>query len=89
MKADTEADVIQLLTDAGYWDNPQAWRLFSDDENSFAVIGNQQAEAIAALVEKVINSVDARLANACLLAECDPEGRGRPAVDARSGRALL
>lgn len=78
MKADTEADVVKLLTDAGYWNDSNAWRLFSDDENSFAVIGNQQAEAIAALVEKVINSVDARLANACLLADCDPEGADAP-----------
>ena len=79
MRADTEADVIYVLKQAGYWDDPTAWRLFSDNDNSFSVIGNQQAEAIAAFVEKIINSVDARLIDACLLAGCDPEGADAPA----------
>ncbi len=63
MRADTEIDVVKILKDAGYWDDPAAWRLFSDNENSFSVIGNQQAEAVAAFVEKIVNSVDARLVN--------------------------
>jgi hypothetical protein len=78
MRADTEAEVIAALTDAGYWDDPNAWRLFSDNDNAFAVIGNQQAEAVAAFVEKIINSVDARLVDASRLAGCDPEGPNAP-----------
>jgi hypothetical protein len=79
MRADTEAEVIDILKQAGYWDDSTAWRLFSDDENSFSTIGNQQAEAIAAFIEKIVNSVDARLVNACYLAGCDPEGADAPA----------
>ena len=78
VQADTEADVIGALTDAGYWEDPSAWRLFSDDENAFAVIGNQQAEAVAAFIEKIVNSVDARLVDASRLAGCDPEGPNAP-----------
>jgi hypothetical protein len=78
MRADTEAEVTDALTDAGYWNDPIAWRLFSDDENAFAVIGNQQAEAVAAFVEKIVNSVDARLVNASRLANCDPESSSAP-----------
>lgn len=78
MRADTEADVIGAVIDAGYWNDPSAWRLFSDDENAFAVIGNQQAEAVAAFVEKIVNSVDARLVNASRLAGCDPESSSAP-----------
>jgi len=78
MRADSEAEVINILTEAGYWGDPEAWRLFSDSENSFSVIGNQQAEAIAAFVEKIVNSVDARLVNACRLAGVDPEGADAP-----------
>ena len=63
---------------AGYWDNPNAWRLFSDNDNAFSVIGNQQAEAVAAFIEKVINSVDARLVDACRLAGYDPEDPHAP-----------
>jgi hypothetical protein len=79
MRADTEEEVVDMLTQAGYWDDQDAWRLFSDDENSFAVIGNQQAEAVAAFVEKIVNSVDARLVDACRRAGCDPEGPDAPA----------
>src|SRR4051794_6278223 len=78
MRADTEDEVIATLKDAGYWDEPNAWRLFSDNENSFSVIGNQQAEAIAAFVEKIINSVDARLVDACRMAGVDPESADAP-----------
>jgi hypothetical protein len=78
MRADTEAEVIAILKDAGLWDHPTAWRLFSDNDNSFSVIGNQQAEAVAAFIEKIIDSVDARLINACRLAGCDPEGPAAP-----------
>jgi hypothetical protein len=78
MRADSEAEVIDILRAAGYWDDPDAWRLFSDNENNFSVIGNQQSEAVAAFVEKIINSVDARLVNACRMAGCDPEGPDAP-----------
>jgi hypothetical protein len=31
VRADSEEQVIQLLKDAGYWNNPAAWRLFGDN----------------------------------------------------------
>jgi hypothetical protein len=73
MRADTEAEVITTLRQAGYWDNPFVWRPVGDDINNFATIGNQQSEAIAALIEKIVNGVDARLIDACLRAGIDPE----------------
>ncbi len=72
MRADTEDEVIALLSAAGYWDAPDAWRDLGDDDNNFATIGNQQSEAIAALIEKIINAVDSRLLNACRMAGIDP-----------------
>lgn len=78
MRADTEAEVIEVLRDAGYWDDPAAWRLFSDSENNYSSIGNQQADAIAAFVEKIINSVDARLVDAAHLADVNPKGPEAP-----------
>ena len=78
MRADTEAEVIQILEDAGCWSDPSAWRLFSDTENNYSSIGNQQADAVAAFVEKIINSVDARLVNACRQASIDPEASHAP-----------
>jgi hypothetical protein len=85
MRADTETEVIAILRNAGYWDNPFVWRPVGDDQNNFATIGNQQSEAIAALVEKIVNGVDARLIDACLRAGIDPEGPAAP----RSVRAAV
>src|SRR4051812_555704 len=78
MAADTEDEVVGVLKEAGYWDDPVAWRYLGDNENAFSSIGNQQSEPIAALVEKVINGVDARLVNACAVAGVAPAGNEAP-----------
>jgi len=75
---DTEDEIITILKDAGYWDNPDAWRYYGDNENNFATIGNQQSSPDAALVEKIINSVDAVLTGKCLEKGIDPEGSEAP-----------
>lgn len=76
--ADTEAEVIDILTQAGYWNDTNYWRNYGDIENNFSVIGNQQSRPDSALMEKLVNSVDARLMNACLEAGIDPEGEHAP-----------
>jgi hypothetical protein len=78
MRADSQQTVIDALTEAGYWSNPNAWRLFGDNENNYSTIGNQQSRAEAALVEKIVNSIDARLVNACLEQGIDPESSAAP-----------
>jgi hypothetical protein len=78
MRADTEDEVVDLLETAGYWDDPNAWRYLGDNENNFATIGNQQSEAVAALIEKIVNSVDARLTNSCWEAGVDPTSEAAP-----------
>lgn len=78
LRADTAQAVIAILKSTGLWDDPDAWRLFSDTENNYSSIGNQQADAIAAFIEKLINAEDARLVNACRLAGIDPEGVAAP-----------
>lgn len=78
MHADSEAEVIRVLTDAGYWNDKRVWRLYGDRENNFSTIGNQQNRPDAALVEKLINSVDARLMHACLSRGINPESPAAP-----------
>lgn len=78
MSTDTEAEVIRLLSEAGFWDNPDCWRYYGDIENNYSTIGNQQSNPDAALVEKLINAVDARLMNECLVLGIDPEGPDAP-----------
>jgi hypothetical protein len=78
MRADTEQEVVSLLSAAGYWEDFGAWRPINDEENNFSTIGNQQSEAVAAFVEKIVNGVDSRLLDGCLRAGEDPQGVSAP-----------
>src|ERR1051325_8330978 len=78
LKAESEDEVIQLLTGAGFWDDHTVWRHYGDLENNWGQGGNQQSLAEAALVEKIVNSVDARLLNECLTRGIDPKGPTAP-----------
>jgi len=73
LRADTEAEVIELLTHAGLWQNEAAWRFYGDRDGNFATIGNQQSRPEAALIEKLVNSVDARLMNECSIRGVNPK----------------
>jgi hypothetical protein len=78
MRSDSAAEVVRILTDAGLWDNKRVWRLYGDRENNFSTIGNQQNRPDAALVEKLVNSVDARLMHECLACGISPESKSAP-----------
>jgi hypothetical protein len=78
MRAESEDGVIHLLKEAGYWDSPIVWRYYGDRETNFNTIGNQQSRPEAALVEKLVNSVDARLMNECLVQGINVENRNAP-----------
>ena len=73
MHADSASEVVEALEENGYWSDPRVWRFFDDNENNFPTIGNQQSDPIAALIEKLVNSVDARLMGACAEAGIEPD----------------
>ena len=78
MQADSEDEVVDLLQQVGYWHDRRFWRFLGDTENNFGPIGNQQSESVAALIEKLVNGVDARLMNACRQHGIDPESTSAP-----------
>ena len=78
LRADSEDAAIDVLDSAGLWDKPEVWRLLDDDENNFKIVGAQQARPEAALVEKLVNAVDARLTDACLRAGINPTSADAP-----------
>ena len=78
LRADSEEEVERILRDTGYWHDPSAWRPYGDLENNYGTIGNQQGEAVAALVEKIVNAIDARLMNECLTRGESPESSEAP-----------
>ena len=88
IRADSEAEVESVLRDVGYWDDIDAWTVFGGNEANASVIGGQQASPEAALVEKIVNSIDARLLDACRQHGLEPRsgadvpGSGLEAVSA-------
>ncbi|MGH8645814.1 MAG: hypothetical protein ACREX4_15670, partial [Gammaproteobacteria bacterium] len=52
LHANSEAEVVQILKDARFWDDRSRWRLYGDKEGNFAQVGNQQSSPEGALVEK-------------------------------------
>ena len=77
-QSESEKEVIDILEKWEYWEDPTAWRYYGDNENNFAVIGNQQSAPDSAFVEKIINSVDAVLMRECLCRGIDLESNNAP-----------
>lgn len=78
LAAETEAEVIEVLTKAGYWNHETAWQLLGGLENNYSIVGNQKENPVDALVEKIVNSVDAVLMRECLLSGTNPESKDAP-----------
>jgi hypothetical protein len=75
---ETEDGVVRLLKEVGLWDDDYAWRELDESSGNWSTIGNQQSSADTALVEKVINSVDAVLMRECLDRGILPTGDEAP-----------
>lgn len=78
IRADSEDEVVKILSENGYWDDLHAWRDFGDNDNNYSTAGAQQSDPVAALVEKLVNSADARLMNECLSSGIQPDGADAP-----------
>ncbi len=78
LRCDSEEEVIQILKNKGLWDNKNYWRYYGDDEANYSTIGTQQSRPEASIVEKIINSIDARLMNECLVQGIDPTSDQAP-----------
>ena len=78
MEAETEEQVKIILLNYDLWDSEDDWQAFGGNENNWAVIGNQQGNPIPALVEKLVNSIDAVLMRECLIRDIDPESGHSP-----------
>jgi len=77
--AEEESEVEKILEEAGYGlSNEEAWKPYGDLENNFSTVGNQKTEATDALVEKIINSIDAVLMAECHSRGIDPESSNAP-----------
>ncbi|MCX8016125.1 MAG: hypothetical protein N2692_02380 [Patescibacteria group bacterium] len=76
--AESEEAVVNILKKAGFWNDPNVWVDYDRNPNNFSTIGNQQSSPDAALVEKIINSVDAVLMRECQRRGIKPDSSEAP-----------
>ena len=76
--AQTEDDVDQIINTHPDIFKPENWYPLGSNDNNFGVIENQQSTPIAALIEKITNSIDAVLMKKCLEAGIDPKSSQAP-----------
>ncbi len=77
-RASTEADVDEVLAKHAALGDRRNWRPYGQNESNFGVVENQQASPIPALIEKVINAIDAILMRRCLEEGIDPRSSDAP-----------
>ena len=79
LRAEHEDGVIEILNGAGYSvDKDDIWVPLGQNAGNFSVVGNQQENASAAFIEKVVNSIDAVLMGECYSRKIDPESDDAP-----------
>ena len=83
INADSEDEVKRILESKGLWNVPKYWRNLDDNENNASIIGAQQNRADSALVEKIINSIDAKLTGECKARGINPESTDKSPKDIR------
>jgi hypothetical protein len=77
--APTEEVVDEVLRHyEAHFSNPSNWNPLDGNESNFGVIENQQSSPIAALIEKLTNSVDAILMRKCHEAGINPKSPEAP-----------
>ncbi|HCY76480.1 MAG TPA: hypothetical protein DHV28_11215 [Ignavibacteriales bacterium] len=76
--APTEDDVADIIDQNPSIFSDQNWHPLGGDEKMFGIVRGQQSNPIAALVEKVTNSIDALLTRKCYEADLNPESSEAP-----------
>lgn len=74
----SESDIDNLISANSYLSNTENWFPIGQNESNFSIIENQQSNPIAALVEKVTNSIDATLMKKCLELGLEPKSKEAP-----------
>ena len=78
LQTNDEREVIDLLKEYNYWDDRSVWSPYGEISNNRGVVGSQQSSPVAALVEKLVNSIDAVLISESWKKGIDPQGSEAP-----------
>lgn len=74
----TETEVENVILNHPEIFKDESWFPLGGNENMFGIVRNQQSSPIAALVEKVTNSIDAILTKKCLELGVQPDSNDAP-----------
>lgn len=86
LRAESEEDVTSLLKQHDLL-NPRHWKLLGNMPNNRSMVNNQQQDPTGALVEKIINGIDAMLTKECFLRGVAPDsGQAPPTMSAAAER---
>jgi hypothetical protein len=76
--AKTEIEIQSIIDNQTDFFKKENWTPVNKTENNYSIIENQQSSPIAALIEKITNSIDATLMKKCLEKKIDPESKDAP-----------
>ncbi len=76
--AEDEESVVKVLKNWKLFSDETRWRPLGDMGNNMSIVQNQQSNAMAALVEKLTNSIDAILMRHVQAKEIDPRSKKAP-----------
>jgi len=76
--ASTEEAVNEVIQNHPIFHDPNNWHPYGDNESNFSVVENQQSNPVAALIEKLTNSIDALLMKKCYEAGIVPNSPDAP-----------
>ncbi len=88
LHAETEEALSEILSSRNML-APEQWKPLGEMENNWSMAGNQQTAAAAALVEKVVNGIDAVLIYECLKRGIPPESAKAPSSMAEAARLFF
>lgn len=77
-QAGTETDLHKVVLASPELNNPDNWFPLGENPNNFSIVRNQQDNPIAALVEKLTNSIDAILMKEAYKKGIDPKSSEAP-----------
>ncbi len=77
-QAETEDSIDKIINQYPKIFSQENWHPYGNNQSNYGVVENQQANPIAALVEKITNSIDAVLMKCCYLKNIDPKSEQAP-----------
>ena len=77
-RAKDEEDVLNLFKSSPAVFSYENWKPLDNNPSNYGIVKNQQSNPIAALIEKVTNSIDALLTKKCYEAGIDPKSSVAP-----------